>query len=317
MPRISTILPVYNRAHCVPEALRSILSQPGAPDEVIVVDDGSTDDLQAALHPFLGQITVIRQTNAGVSAARNAGVRAATGEWITFLDSDDLWVPDRMRMLREDLQAIDAKTQVHLGNVMYETPTETRNLFDLKPAAARATHRGVLTDPLQFVISGMTTQGAAIHRDAFDRVGGFDEEMTYLEDTDLFCRLALCCGITVNSSVMAIVRRLPNDGGLTDVEVTLPAAAIEAQVRSLKGLEALPMPPGQRLILRQRLSGALFRLAYLKQGQSRRRLLEQAARLHPHPIKGRVKSWLARIYGNWGMQVLLQDQRRLNRSAGP
>lgn len=317
MACISAVLPVYNRAHCVSEALRSILLQPEAPDEVIVVDDGSSDDLRSVLAPFLGCITLIRQDNAGVSAARNTGVRASTGDWITFLDSDDLWTPDRMRLLREDLQTIDEDTQVHLGNVMYETPTETRNLFDLKPASARETVCGNLADPLAFVVSGMTTQGAAIRRDAFEQTGGFDEEMTYFEDTDLFCRLVLTSEVRVNSSIMAIVRRLPTDSGLTDLEVTAPSAAIEAQVRCLKGLEAQALSPGQRTLVRRRLSGALFRLAYQKQGRARGVLLTQAARLHPDPLKGRAKSVLARIYGDWGMQMLLQDRRRFSRSARP
>ena len=93
--RVSAIIPVFNRAATVGAALRSILDQPSVPLEVVVVDDGSADDLAGALAPFAGApLRVIRHpANAGAAAARNTGIAAASGEWIALLDSDDVWLP--------------------------------------------------------------------------------------------------------------------------------------------------------------------------------------------------------------------------------
>ena len=96
--RVSAIIPVFNRAATVGAALRSILDQPSVPLEVVVVDDGSADDLAGALAPFAGApLRVIRHpANAGAAAARNTGIAAASGEWIALLDSDDVWLPGKL-----------------------------------------------------------------------------------------------------------------------------------------------------------------------------------------------------------------------------
>jgi glycosyltransferase involved in cell wall biosynthesis len=94
-PRVSVILPTYNRGWILVEAVESVLGQDYANLELIVVDDGSTDNTKGLLLSFEDRITVIRQANRGVSAARNAGIRAATGELLALLDSDDTWLPGK------------------------------------------------------------------------------------------------------------------------------------------------------------------------------------------------------------------------------
>jgi len=89
--RVSVIIPYYNRARFIDECLASIFAQTRAPDEVIVVDDGSAPDQRRHLDRFAPRVQIVDQPrNLGVSAARNAGVRAATGDWIAFNDSDDV-----------------------------------------------------------------------------------------------------------------------------------------------------------------------------------------------------------------------------------
>ncbi|MGD9255575.1 MAG: glycosyltransferase family A protein, partial [Chromatiales bacterium] len=93
---ISVIIPTCNRVETLPRALDSVLAQTLSVDEVIVVDDGSTDgtaDLVRASYP---QVRLLQQPNRGVSAARNRGIRKATGDWIAFLDSDDRWLPAKL-----------------------------------------------------------------------------------------------------------------------------------------------------------------------------------------------------------------------------
>jgi len=94
MPRFSVVIPTYNRMTFVVKAIDSVLNQTCADYELIIVDDGSTDGTEQALERYGEKICFLRQDNAGVSAARNAGIRQARGEWVAFLDSDDEWAPD-------------------------------------------------------------------------------------------------------------------------------------------------------------------------------------------------------------------------------
>ena len=103
--RISTVIPTYNRAHLVGRAVESVLSQCLEGDEVIVVDDGSTDNTEEALKSYAGRIRYVRIPNSGAGAARNAGVREASGDLVAFLDSDDEWMPGKLQMQRALMQA--------------------------------------------------------------------------------------------------------------------------------------------------------------------------------------------------------------------
>src|SRR5688500_9583140 len=92
---VSVVIPAYNYGHFVTEAVASALNQTHPHVEVIVVDDGSTDGTADILKPFGSRIRYIYQPNRGLSAARNTGIRAARGEWVAFLDADDLWHPSK------------------------------------------------------------------------------------------------------------------------------------------------------------------------------------------------------------------------------
>jgi GT2 family glycosyltransferase len=103
---ISVVIPTFNRAHLVKRALASVLAEIGPQDEVIVVDDGSTDDTEAAVRGFKDdRIRYIRQRNAGAGAARNRGVRECAGDLVAFLDSDDEWLPGRVAVQRAFMTA--------------------------------------------------------------------------------------------------------------------------------------------------------------------------------------------------------------------
>ena len=189
-PVISAVVPVYNRAASIGEALDSILGQEAPPDEVIVVDDGSADDIVPALERFGDRVRLHRQDNAGAAAARNAGVRLARGDWLTFLDSDDRWLPGRMTALRRDL-AGDTDVVAHLGDVRYVGRGYRTELFALKHRSFPSDGGERVDRPLGLVLSGMTLQGAAIRRSAWDEIGGLDETMRIFEDTAFFGRLSL------------------------------------------------------------------------------------------------------------------------------
>src|SRR3954447_6986099 len=113
---ISIVIPAYNAAVYVLEAVESALGQTRPPAEVIVVDDGSTDGTESALAPVRSRITYLRQENAGVSAARNRGAEQSTGDWILFLDADDRLAPDALEHLAAALDRRDGDA-VAFGSV--------------------------------------------------------------------------------------------------------------------------------------------------------------------------------------------------------
>jgi glycosyltransferase involved in cell wall biosynthesis len=106
MVGISVVIPTYNRARLLPETLAAILAQTLAADEVIVVDDGSTDDTQAVLAGYGDRLVSIRIVNSGEHIARNTGLRAATGHLVAFCDSDDIWTPDFLQTMSAQWQAV-------------------------------------------------------------------------------------------------------------------------------------------------------------------------------------------------------------------
>ena len=103
--RISVLIATHNRAQVVGEAIDSVLAQTRSADEIIVIDDGSTDDTPIRLAKYGDRITAVRQQNAGIAGARNTALRHASGDWITFLDDDDIWCLRRLEILERDLRA--------------------------------------------------------------------------------------------------------------------------------------------------------------------------------------------------------------------
>jgi len=173
MPRVSVIIPTYNRARVVSKAIDSVLAQTYRDFEVIVVDDASTDDTAQVLARYGDRIRVIRrQTNGGPGAARNDGIKASEGEFIAFLDSDDLYLPCRLRI---SVEALDAAPDY--GGAY-------ANMLKVAPDGA------LLTSWLSEVAQeALNTNTATIRRHCFDEVGLFDESLHRFEDVHMWLRL--------------------------------------------------------------------------------------------------------------------------------
>jgi len=112
---ISVIIPTWNRAGMIPRALDSVMVQTLAADEVIVVDDGSTDDTVDFIRRAYPGVRLLVQAHGGVSAARNCGIREAAGNWLAFLDSDDAWLPEKLAQQRSALKSHSGYSLAHTG----------------------------------------------------------------------------------------------------------------------------------------------------------------------------------------------------------
>jgi glycosyltransferase involved in cell wall biosynthesis len=189
---VSVIIPTYNRARTIERAVNSVLTQTWKEIEVIVVDDGSTDQTDAILKAYGSKIRVIHQQNGGASAARNTGIKAATGEIISFLDSDDEWLPTKTERQVNLLQrtkssgvvccVCNARKQYSSGMV---TSFQTAGLH---PEHAE----GIWSNPAHILIDRFFffNQVTAIRREALDRCGYFREDLRIMEDYDLALRLS-------------------------------------------------------------------------------------------------------------------------------
>jgi dTDP-4-amino-4,6-dideoxygalactose transaminase/glycosyltransferase involved in cell wall biosynthesis len=184
--RFSVIIPTYNRADMVTEAVESVLAQTHRDFEIIVVDDGSTDDTTGALAPWRGRVRYVHQANAGLAAARNRGIREATGDFVAFLDSDDLFEP---RLLERVLATFRARPE---AGAVFVAEREFGN--GAGPAAARLHKKE--TPGLTFTPAGLigrdTGVGSGrppvIRRAWLDRLGGFDETMRCAVDSEMWIR---------------------------------------------------------------------------------------------------------------------------------
>ncbi len=172
-PRISVVVPAYNAAKFLPEAIESITSQSLAPSEIIVVDDGSKDDTLSIAQALCDQVVV--QENQGAGAARNAGVSASSGDYLAFLDADDLWSPDKLSWQWNILESNSALDMV-FGHVQQFVSTDCT----LEEAAAWACP----TQPMPGYLPGTVL----VRRSAFDQVGPFRTDLTVGETIDWYVR---------------------------------------------------------------------------------------------------------------------------------
>lgn len=181
-PLVSVIIPTYNRATFVRQAIDSVLAQTYPDIELIVVDDGSDDDTLAVIRDVASALTLIQQPHAGVSAARNCGVAACSGEWVAFLDSDDLWLPGK---LAAQMALLQKQPEIQ---ACYTDEIWIRHGVRVNPKQIHAKHTGWLFLPSlpRCIIS---PSSILMRRQLWERLGGFDERLPACEDYDLWLRL--------------------------------------------------------------------------------------------------------------------------------
>lgn len=179
---VSVIIPTYNRREWAIEAVASVQAQRGVPFEILVVDDGSTDGTQEALEVAGFDGRLVRQPRSGVSAARNAGIRLARGEWIALLDSDDFWLPGKLAA-----QMAYLACNPHL-RICQTEEIWLRHGRRLNPKKYHEKPEGHCF-PRLLDRCLVSPSAVIIHRDLFRAVGPFDESLPACEDYDLWLRI--------------------------------------------------------------------------------------------------------------------------------
>jgi glycosyltransferase involved in cell wall biosynthesis len=201
---VSVVIPAFNVGWCVGRAVDSVLAQSLLERELVVVDDGSTDDTAEVLASYGPAIRVIRQPNGGMSAARNAGIRQARGGLVAFLDADDYWLPQKLErqvgLMLDRPELGFCSTAARIVNPegamlnLWRCPGENANMLQTLFAENAAIAGGC--------------SAVMVRRDLLDRVGLFDESLRGFEDPDLWIRLAAVSGYAcIDEPLVVILRR--------------------------------------------------------------------------------------------------------------
>jgi len=289
---ISVVIPVYNRASLLHASLASVAAQESPPSEIIVVDDGSSEDIAGIASEFGAR--VIRQDNAGVSAARNAGIMAAEFPWIAFLDSDDLWQPEKLRI---QWSAVRASSRI--GFVFCDlrwfgegdTPNQNGLADDANYLALHKTpiapDVAMLdnTELIRAVCGSNIVQASGILvRTELARMVMFDVGLRYCEDHDFTLRAIARTVVAVVMKPM-VGYRYHNDSLSNDeCELALGALLLSQRVRSQPYRYADPIPEEYRArmwYLHRRAGAALLRA---KKMRSARRHLIASIKRRPTAI---------------------------------
>lgn len=259
MPKVSVIIPIYNAQATVSEALDSVLAQTYTDYEMIVVNDGSTDNSEGIIRRYLtagmGDITCVTQRNKGAAAARNAGIRIARGELIAFLDADDLWDKDK---LKTSVETLDAHPGVMLAfsDMRHHVDGEAVHASYLHERGYRHVASGQIYDNLlkeNFIF----TPTVVMRKSIFAKAGYFDESLKIAEDYDLWLR------ITKDSEVLFIdrplVTRRRTGSNITQDKQLYIESAIRLRE---KLLQTHAQEPQRRAIIEEQLRRDRYQLGY-------------------------------------------------------
>lgn len=203
----SVIIPTFNRATLVGQAIRSVLKQQFDDVEIIVVDDGSTDETPQVVAKVGAPVLYVRQENRGAAAARNHGIALAKGQYVAFLDSDDLFLPDKLRI---QSAVLDSNPSV---GMVYARALIMDEVGTILPRHWGGNLSGWIYPQMLFMYSSfITTPTVMVRAEVLREIGGFDEKMQVCEDLDLWRRIARRYQIHHVLQPLAMIRERSEQG---------------------------------------------------------------------------------------------------------
>jgi cellulose synthase/poly-beta-1,6-N-acetylglucosamine synthase-like glycosyltransferase len=308
-PTFSAVIAAYQAAASIAGAIDSLIAQTLPPIEIIICDDGSSDDLTGALAPYLDRISLIRQKNRGPASARNVAARAASGDFVAILDADDIYYPERLEALSElsirrpDLDILTTDCRVVLGDKFI------RNCYHEHYRFATGDQRKAILRE-NFVGPGHM----AVRREAFLAVGGLDERFVQAEDWDCWIRM-IFSGSRVGLVNEPLAEYRVNPAGLASDRVRLS----EGRVAALEKTELRDdLSPDERRVLRESLANQrriltlrTARAALLDSTADARRLALEVARTKGLPSSLRLKAGVAAVFPRLAGRRLARGKREL------
>ena len=284
--KISVIIPTYNHARWLPESIESALHQTLKAHEIIVVNDGSTDNTPEVVSRY--PVRHIYQQNAGLSAARNRGIRESTGEWIALLDADDYWLPEKLEL---QAAAIHDEGLCYCATTKFdiEGRTSPGDYHDDVEVKRVLRHRNVI-DP----------SAVLVRRDVITKIGGFNESMPAAEDWEAWLRLSRVCKF-VGVPQRLLMYRVTGTGMSSNPEIVLRS------MEHIVSAGTADLPPIRRFIESRRMRSVRTSLAAFKYRDlgDHRNSLRYAWRA--------FKYWPSPFYGKAFKLLLLELRKNLFR----
>jgi hypothetical protein len=312
-PTFSVAIAAYQAADVIGEAIASALAQTSPPHEVVVCDDGSTDDLDAALEPYRDRIVLLRQRNGGEAAAKNAAARAASGDFVAILDADDVYLPERLAALgelaaaRPDLDLLTTDAHLESGGRIVRRvygPDWTFEVGDQRRAILRR----------NFVF-GL----AAVRLERLLEVGGFDEAIRFTTDWECWIRLLLG-GSLAGAVLEPLARYRVRETSLSADRTRM----LEGRIASLRrALEHPRLAERERETALETIAGRERELAVVRLHEAvhsgaadARRVAARTALAGPTPLATRLKAAAAAMAPRAAGRVLRRRDERTWVGAG-
>jgi glycosyltransferase involved in cell wall biosynthesis len=287
-PLVSVVIATYNRAHFLRQTIESVFQQRFEHYELIVVDDGSTDDTRVVSESLGPRVRYYYQPNQGPAAARNFGVQQACAPWIAFQDSDDICTPDHLETLYGYLRDHPECALVFGNGAYLDGPEHNRSTIIPGRKSQRLQARGVGLDDL-FAKSIVRLQAAIISKGAYAAVGGMDESLRICHDLDLFFRLFLRFPVKYIDRVVFLYRK--HQGNITrneDLRLTENIKVIEKLRRDFP--DAVEMLGARKVA--QRIAYRYYRLAKGRWRRNEfvaaRQAIDAAVGHSPYSLKYRI-----------------------------
>jgi glycosyltransferase involved in cell wall biosynthesis len=253
VPRVSVIIPTYNSGAMVRDAIQSVLAQTYSDFEIVVVDDGSTDNTESVVRQFSRRARYFKQENQGVSTARNVGIRKSVGEYLAFLDSDDLWSPEK---LAEQVPLLDCDPELGLVYSDWALASD-QGIIQTSYLRDLPCRSGYVFDDL--IQSGfILTSGVVVRRACLEAAGDFDKSLAIAQDYDLWLRISYRWKVALVNKPLLIKRSC--DGSLSS---DLTKTAMERIALYKKVLRDIPgMTERSRKLVRRQLAVNYWDVGY-------------------------------------------------------
>jgi glycosyltransferase involved in cell wall biosynthesis len=299
--RFTVVIPLFNKADHILRTLESVAAQKYPADEIIIIDDGSTDEgPNIVKNAKIKNVKLIHQTNQGVSAARNNGVKLAQNDYIAFLDADDQWLP---LFLDEVARLIVKFPKAQFFGTRYQIVESENNFLDAKIMLDNINPKGVILDnyfniaskgDLPFTMSSMVIELAL-----FNEIGGFPLNEPIGEDQDLFCRVALNASIAYSPNIHSLyhkdVQNQASKNNIPEIECAFSIRITEEAKKQVKSQNSKYMLKYSAAHLchlaKLNISKGLF-------SQARTLLSDSRCRLKPKHLVGLYcLSWLMQVKG--------------------
>ncbi|MGH7769668.1 MAG: glycosyltransferase family 2 protein [Candidatus Binatia bacterium] len=305
-PLVSVIIPTYDAAGFVPQALESVLEQTYGHHEIVVVDDGSRDETRAALNKFHGRFTYIYQENRGAAAARNTGIKAASGEFVCFLDADDLWASNKAALQVEFL-----KQHPEVG-LLSGRCRKFMDKGDPYVAFAANAPKGsaarIFSAPQAFAelvrFNFIPTSTVMIRKECFEKVGLFDLNLIPVEDRDMWLRISAHFGVAHLPWVLCDKRLHPSNISNDKARMLYTRARVLEKNRALFPGLAPSRFWNRRLA---KLYVKAGRLSLIK--DQRKEARRAAVRSLKNSLNAKAAAlWMAAFMGRWAMPIFLRGR---------